>query len=80
MPGAPNVSPPLMQPSRKPSTTPVRLLGAALVLALTGGCMNRPTAEVSRLLAHPEFRTAAQAAPIFTADCLNTIARLEARR
>ena len=54
------------------------LLGLALLLALTG-CATQ-TSAVDRLMAHPEFRYAAQAAPHFTSDALKTIANLEAAK
>lgn len=61
------------------SRRPARWIGAALLLALIAGCTT-PPGQVDRLLAHPEFPTAAQAAPGFTADALKTIADLEARK
>ena len=36
-----------------------------------------PTGNVDRLIAHPQFTAAAKAAPEFTRDCLNAVARLE---
>lgn len=68
------------------STTPLRrrwpLLGCALLLALTAGCTSpsRSPSQIDRLIAHPEFKAAAQAAPHFTSDALKTIADLEARK
>jgi hypothetical protein len=69
-----------MRKSTKPLPMLSALLGAALLLALGAGCTTSPSPQVNRLLAHPEFRHAAQAAPQFTADCLNTIAALESRK
>lgn len=70
-----------MHASKTPSPLPRLLLGCALLLALTGcSTLSRPPSRVDSLLAHPEFRTAAQAAPRFTAEALNTIADLEARQ
>lgn len=68
------------------STTPSRrrnaLLGCALLLALTAGCTSpgRSPSQIDRLIGHPEFKAAAQAAPHFTSDALKTIADLEARK
>ncbi len=63
-------------PLRKPGALP----GIALLLVLiVSGCATRSPSQIDRLLAHPEFRAAAQAAPLFTADALKTIADLEAR-
>lgn len=60
---------------------PRLLLGCVLLVALTGcNTISRPPSRVDALLAHPEFRYAAQAAPHFTAEALNTIADLEARQ
>lgn len=62
------------------------MLTLSLGLALTlPGCVTRahiviPTKaenNVDRLIAHPEFKQAAQVSPHFVADALNTIARLE---
>lgn len=36
-----------------------------------------PTGNVDRLIAHPEFKAAAKAAPGFTSDALNAVAKLE---
>ena len=36
-----------------------------------------PSGNVDRLLVHAQFKAAAQAAPDFTVEALNTIARLE---
>lgn len=56
-------------------------LGSALLVALTGcSTLTRPPSRVDALLKHPEFIHAAQAAPHFTAEALNTIADLEARQ
>ena len=35
------------------------------------------TGNVDRLIAHPEFKAAAIAAPNFTSDALNAVAKLE---
>lgn len=53
-----------------------------LICLLLAGCTTpRPAGvtagNVDRLLAHPQFRAAAVAAPAFTADALNTVAQLE---
>lgn len=70
-----------MPASTKPSPPRALLLGSALLLALTGcSTLSRGPSQVDRLLAHPEFPAAAQAAPDFTAAVLKTIADLEARR
>lgn len=66
-----------MPPSHKRSAR----LGCALLLALiVSGCATRSPSQIDRLIAHPEFQTAAQAAPDFTASALKTIADLEARK
>lgn len=66
-------------PRRKPSRGSVRLL--VLTVLWLAGCQSvtRPPSQVDRLIAHPEFRHAAAAAPHFTTDVLSTIADLEAR-
>ena len=79
--GASTAAPKPMRKSKTPSPLPRLLLGCALLLALTGcSTISRPPSRIDSLLAHPEFRYAAQAAPHFTAEVLNTIADLEARR
>ncbi|MES2697501.1 MAG: hypothetical protein V4773_28805 [Verrucomicrobiota bacterium] len=50
-----------------------------MLVLIVSGCATRSPSQIDRLLAHPEFRAAAQAAPLFTADALKTIADLEAR-
>lgn len=70
-----------MPASMQPSPLRRALLGSALLLALTGcSALSRPPSRVDSLLAHPEFRAAAQAAPHFTSEALKTIADLEARQ
>jgi hypothetical protein len=79
--GASTAAPKPMHASRTPSPLPKLLLGSALLLALTGcSTISRPPSRIDSLLAHPEFRAAAQAAPNFTTEALNTIADLEARK
>ncbi|MBI5693652.1 MAG: hypothetical protein HZC55_26545 [Verrucomicrobia bacterium] len=71
-----------MPASTKPSPRRSALLGCVLLVALTAGCTSplRSPSQVDRLLKHPEFRSAAQAAPHFTAEALKAVADLEARR
>ena len=81
MPGPSTDAPPPMPASTRPSQLRRALLGSVLLVALTGcSTLSRPPSQVDRLLAHPEFRAAAQAAPAFTAEALKTVADLEARR
>jgi hypothetical protein len=52
-----------------------------LVLLLplfAAGCVSAPLRnDVPRLLTHPQFNAAAKAAPDFTTEAMNTIARLD---
>jgi hypothetical protein len=50
-----------------------------LLCLILSGCQSVPvvTGNVDRLLAHPQFKASAKAAPAFTTDALNTVARLE---
>ena len=67
--------------STKPSPTPATALLCALAsiaLCATAGCSTVPASRVERLLNHPEFKTAAQFAPHFTADALHALADAEA--
>ena len=48
----------------------------ALLLCLVG-CMQTKLNNAERLMNHPQFPTAAKAAPEFTADALKTINALE---
>jgi hypothetical protein len=65
--------------NKPPKTSPASLLllGAALLLALTG--CTAPS-NLPRLRAHPDYEDALRCAPHFTTDALNTIADLESRR
>lgn len=71
--------------SATPSPAPKSSRGSALLLVLTAlsltGCatMTRPPSQVDRLLKHPEFKYAAQAAPHFTTEALQALADAEAR-
>jgi hypothetical protein len=48
-----------------------------LSVFLASGCTTTKLANSERLIAHPQFRAAAQAAPDFTREALKTINRLE---
>jgi len=48
------------------------------VSALLSGCATVRLNNSDRLIAHPQFRDAARAAPVWTSDALKTINRLEA--
>jgi len=55
-----------------------RTLLMLLSLALISGCQSPPQAnQVTRLLAHPQFPAARQAAPVWAKDALNTINDLQ---
>ena len=87
--GAPKPMPASALPSlprkRSPGSARRRALTALCTLlasSLLAGCttLTRPPSQVDRLIAHPEFNYAAQAAPRFTSDALQAIADLEARK
>lgn len=48
------------------------------VVALLSGCTAVQLNNSDRLIAHPQFRDAARAAPVWTSEALKTINRLEA--
>jgi len=54
-----------------------KLLLMLLSLLLLAGCQTVPTNQVQRLLAHPQFPAARQAAPVWAKDALNTINDLQ---
>lgn len=58
-----------------------RCIALVLVAAALGGCatVSRPPSQVDSLIAHPEFKYAAQAAPNFTTAALQALADAEAR-
>lgn len=53
------------------------LVLALSVLAMSGCVAPVTRQDVPRLLAHPQAKAAAQAAPDFFSDAMNTIARLD---
>jgi hypothetical protein len=57
----------------------VRLICGLVFGFIIAGCatITPPRNDVARLLAHPQAASAAVAAPDFTADALNTVARLD---
>ena len=67
---------------REQSSMPVngglkRMLPLMLLLAMCSGCLTTKLNNTDRLIAHPQFRAAAIAAPQWTEDALKTIADLE---
>lgn len=54
-----------------------RMLLLMLLLAMCSGCLTPRLNNTDRLIAHPQFKAAAIAAPRWTEDALKTIADLE---
>ena len=55
----------------------IKMLLLMLLLAMCSGCLTTKLNNTDRLIAHPQFRAAAIAAPQWTEDALKTIADLE---
>ena len=55
----------------------IKMLLLMLLLAMCSGCLNTKLNNTDRLIAHPQFRAAAIAAPQWTEDALKTLADLE---
>ena len=55
----------------------IKMLLLMLLLAMCSGCLTTKLNNTDRLIAHPQFRSAALAAPDWTEDALKTIADLE---
>ena len=53
------------------------LLKTLPLMLLLSGCVSVSLNNSERLMQHPEFEAAAQAAPAFTTEALKTINRLE---
>lgn len=68
-----------LENNRRSSGVPKRmlLLTLLLTLLLMSGCVSVKLENSERLMRHPEFPAAAQAAPEFTREALKTINGLE---
>lgn len=55
----------------------IKMLLLMLLLAMCSGCLTTKLNNTDRLIAHPQFKAAAIAAPQWTEDALKTIADLE---
>ena len=55
----------------------IKTLPLMLLLATCSGCLTTKLNNTERLIAHPQFKAAAIAAPDWTEDALKTIADLE---
>ena len=55
----------------------IKMLLLMLLLAMCSGCLTTKLNNTDRLIAHPQFKAAAIAAPQWTEDALKTLADLE---
>ena len=55
----------------------IKMLLLLQLLAMRSGCLTTKLNNTDRLIAHPQFKAAAIAAPQWTEDALKTIADLE---